>query len=100
MWGDESEAVAPIIWLYQIVDAQKEDRRAMDKETWLTSELLHIHGLQQDCVMSGALAMELPQSSLVLRHQYNICQCKYMGQVMKLWLSCYLFLLSVDSKTR
>ena len=24
MWGDESEAVAPIIWLYQIVDAQKE----------------------------------------------------------------------------
>ena len=25
MWGDESEAVAPIIWLYQIVDAQKED---------------------------------------------------------------------------
>ena len=25
MWGDESEAVAPIIWLYQIVDAQKEE---------------------------------------------------------------------------
>ena len=25
IWGDESEAVAPIIWLYQIVDAQKED---------------------------------------------------------------------------
>ena len=24
MWGYESEAVAPIIWLYQIVDAQKE----------------------------------------------------------------------------
>ena len=24
MWGDESDAVAPIIWLYQIVDAQKE----------------------------------------------------------------------------
>ena len=24
-WGDESEAVAPIIWLYQIVDAQKEE---------------------------------------------------------------------------
>ena len=24
MWGDETEAVAPIIWLYQIVDAQKE----------------------------------------------------------------------------
>ena len=23
MWGDESEAVAPIISLYQIVDAQK-----------------------------------------------------------------------------
>ena len=23
--GDESEAVAPIIWLYQIVDAQKEE---------------------------------------------------------------------------
>ena len=25
MWGDESEAVAPIIWLHQIVDAQKEE---------------------------------------------------------------------------
>ena len=25
IWGDESEAVAPIIWLYQIVDAQKEE---------------------------------------------------------------------------
>ena len=25
MWGDESEAVAPIIWLYQIVNAQKEE---------------------------------------------------------------------------
>ena len=25
MWGDESEGVAPIIWLYQIVDAQKEE---------------------------------------------------------------------------
>ena len=25
MWGDESEAVAPIIWLYQIVDAQEEE---------------------------------------------------------------------------
>ena len=25
MWGDESEAVAPIIWLYQIVDVQKEE---------------------------------------------------------------------------
>ena len=25
MWGDESEAVAPIIWLYQIVDAEKEE---------------------------------------------------------------------------
>ena len=25
MWGDESKAVAPIIWLYQIVEAQKEE---------------------------------------------------------------------------
>ena len=25
MWGGESKAVAPIIWLYQIVDAQKEE---------------------------------------------------------------------------
>ena len=25
MWEDESEAVALIIWLYQIVDAQKEE---------------------------------------------------------------------------
>ena len=25
MWGDKSEAVAPIIWLYQTVDAQKEE---------------------------------------------------------------------------
>ena len=25
MWGDESEAVAPIIWLYQTVDAPKEE---------------------------------------------------------------------------
>ena len=25
MWGDESEAVAPIIWSYQFVDAQKEE---------------------------------------------------------------------------
>ena len=25
MWGDESEGVAPIIWLYQTVDAQKEE---------------------------------------------------------------------------
>ena len=25
MWGDESEDVVPIIWLYQIVDAQNEE---------------------------------------------------------------------------
>ena len=25
MWRDESEGVAPIIWLYQTVDAQKEE---------------------------------------------------------------------------
>ena len=25
MWGDESESVAPIVWLYKIVDAQKEE---------------------------------------------------------------------------
>ena len=25
MWSDESEAVAPIIWLYQAVDAWKEE---------------------------------------------------------------------------
>ena len=25
MWGDEGEGVAPIIWLYQTVDAQKEE---------------------------------------------------------------------------
>ena len=25
MWGDKSEAVAPIIWLYLTVDAQKEE---------------------------------------------------------------------------
>ena len=25
---------------------------------------------------------------------------EYMGQVMKVWLSCYLVLLSFDSKTR
>ena len=25
MWGDESEAVAAFIWLYQIVNAQKEE---------------------------------------------------------------------------
>ena len=25
MWGDESEAVAPIIWLYQTVDSWKEE---------------------------------------------------------------------------
>ena len=25
MWGDESEAVAPIIWLYPTVDAWKEE---------------------------------------------------------------------------
>ena len=25
MWGDESEAVAPIIWLFQIMDAEKEE---------------------------------------------------------------------------
>ena len=25
MWGDESEAVAPIIWLYQTVDGRKEE---------------------------------------------------------------------------
>ena len=25
MWRDESEAAAPIIWLFQIVDAQKEE---------------------------------------------------------------------------
>ena len=25
LWGDESEAAAPIVWLYQAVDAQKEE---------------------------------------------------------------------------
>ena len=43
MWGDESEGVTPIIWLYQTVDAQKEEvffpdllttLRRYDKNQW------------------------------------------------------------------
>ena len=30
----------------------------------------------------------------------SLTQQFYMGQVMELWLSCYMVLLSIDSKTR
>ena len=33
-------------------------------------------------------------------HRATTLSCHYMGQVTELWLSCYLVLLSTDSKTR
>ena len=33
-------------------------------------------------------------------HEDSACEHLYMGQVLELWLSCYLVLLSIDSKTR
>ena len=40
----------------------------------------------------------LPLLTLYVLNWFN--EDKYMGQVMKLWLSCYLVLLSTDSKTK
>ena len=86
----------------------------------------HIKGLVQDCSNSSALAMELLQSctkpliwSVSTLHKridyikmyFHSCwvSCRWtnfwwfvrhMGQVTKVWLSCYLVLHSHDSKTQ
>ena len=43
MWGDESEGVAPIIWLYQTVDAQKEEVFFTDLliTLWRHAKMMH-----------------------------------------------------------
>ena len=41
MWGDQGEAVAPIIWLYQTVDAQKEEVSFTDLLITLRSYAYH-----------------------------------------------------------
>ena len=51
MWGDESEAVAPIIWLYQIVDAQKEEVFFPDLLITLRSYGLSINAQKHDDVI-------------------------------------------------
>ena len=43
-----------------------------------------------------AISQEMPQPSITKIH----LKITYMGQVTKLWLSCYLVLLSIDRKTR
>ena len=48
MWGDESEAVAPIIWLYQIVDAQKEEVFFQDLLITLGSYAKMLHMKNKD----------------------------------------------------
>ena len=54
----------------------------------LTHEQLEIHGCVFSTIATDAVG-----------HQYPWCWLN-MGQVTKLWLSCYLVLLSIDSKTR
>ena len=49
MWGDESEAVAPIIWLYQPVDAQKEEVFFPDLLITLRSYGLPLYGYLYIC---------------------------------------------------
>ena len=60
MWGDESEVVAPIIWLYQTVDARKEEVFFPDLLITLRRhDMSYFNGLMQERCNSIANALEL-----------------------------------------
>ena len=63
------------------------------------------------CIIGGGCESEHINEDLHLNHNGELWDVfgtesvyiesvLYMGQVMELWLSCYLVLLSIDSKTR
>ena len=54
----------------------------------------------QTNVPSRRLYAAIVKSTIVFRYAHMYHKFLIMGQVTKLWLSCYLVLLSVDSKTR
>ena len=68
MWGDESEAVAPIIWLYQIVDARKEE--VFFPELLIT--LRSYDGCTHTCQLrSRWLQLRLVSQTFIFIHRYH-----------------------------
>ena len=67
MWGDESEAVAPIIWLYQIVDAQKE-------EVFFPELLITLRSYEGFCQIHA-------------RHDMLGCQCRHEFSESNAWIA-------------
>ena len=102
MWGDESEAVAPIIWLYQTVDAQKEEvffpdlLITLQRHAKKTSKLC-ITGL---CEENSPVTSEFPAQrasnmenvSIWWRHHDNISWFLVLWEIRKLPLIHYWLL--------
>ena len=94
MWGDQSELMAPIIWLYQTLDAQKEEvfypdllitlRRHVIKQSWWRHTTFVHHSLEyvsneyNDPYYINMLKIGEPvKSSFVLKsdreHSFHVC---------------------------
>ena len=58
------------------------------------------HGPEQDTAITVCQSINYLYDFKVIFLWSNVYIYIYMGQVTKLWLSCYLVLLSIDSKTR
>ena len=54
----------------------------------------------RDLVIVAQFVYKVEKPSLQINTSMEKRFLQYMGQVMKVWLSCYLVVLSNDSKTR
>ena len=79
MWGDESEAVAPIIWLYQTVDARKE-------EVFFPDLLITLRK-HDECF---AVVAVLLRTSTMAPH-INVCRGKKETSHWDLYKLCYIY---------
>ena len=89
MWGDESEAVTPIIWLFQIVDAQKEE--VFFPELLIT---VQSYGTPTTPTLLPTVAMQLSQLSLEYAQVWlshpSLEYAPTPAPLYQLWLHGYL----------
>ena len=86
MWGDESEAVAPIIWLYPIVDAQKEKVFFPELLITLRSYAPMTHPAISSQI--SAINTNRPFSTNSCLLFWNITkQCNHLKTNMQLWIT-------------
>ena len=98
MWGDESEAVAPIIWLYQIVDAQKEE--VFIPELLITLRSYVPHPIQVLCKQKSLVSeknvglLSFPLLLALIKCGQTVQLPKTWGTMPLIWRHCnghYIF---------